>query len=292
MGSRTLLEVSTRIRSKIRKFDRLFRFGGDEFCILLPETEWHGAMEVAQRVSEAVAGKHFLIRELGNDGVAYECFKKALELQPEDPSVLATAGNGVATFDDPDAMEALKSAALLGPDLPLTRMLYGAYLAREGLPDAVEQLEVARELDATDPQIAYELGVAFVLSGQVGSAADSLAEAVRLDSRDGWTRVVYGLVLLDDDRLEEAVGELLEGARLRPEDVEAQLLAALAAGATGSEAVSYEMLECARMRALEGDLELVDSVEEHVHAGAEAAAGLLKDDVQPEALRARLKERP
>ena len=69
MGSRTLFEVSTRIRAKIRKFDRLFRFGGDEFCILLPETEWHGAMEVAQRVSEAVAGKHFLIRELGNDGV-------------------------------------------------------------------------------------------------------------------------------------------------------------------------------------------------------------------------------
>jgi hypothetical protein len=75
-------------------------------------------------------------------GLAYECFKKALQLQPDDPYVLATAGNGVALFDDPDAMEALKSAALLAPDLPLTRMLYGAYLAREGFHDwAVEQLE-------------------------------------------------------------------------------------------------------------------------------------------------------
>ena len=55
-------------------------------------------------------------RELGNAGLAYECFKKALQLQPEDPYVLATAGNGVALFDDPDAMEALKSAALLAPD--------------------------------------------------------------------------------------------------------------------------------------------------------------------------------
>jgi tetratricopeptide (TPR) repeat protein len=232
-------------------------------------------------------------RELGNAGLAYECFKKALQLQPEDPYVLATAGNGVALFDDPDAMEALKSAALLAPDLPLTRMLYGAYLAREGFHDwAVEQLEAARELDPTDSQIAYELGVAFALSGQVGPSARSLAEAVRLDPRDGWTRVLYGLVLLEDDRLDEAAGELLEGARLRPEDVEAQLLAALAACATGLDGVSYEMLERARMRALELDLELVDSAAEHVEAGPEAAATLLSDDVQPEALRVRLRERP
>jgi diguanylate cyclase (GGDEF)-like protein len=69
MGSRTLFEVSVRIRSKIRRFDKLFRFGGDEFCIVLPETEWHGAMEVAERVRDAVASKPFLLREVGKDGV-------------------------------------------------------------------------------------------------------------------------------------------------------------------------------------------------------------------------------
>lgn len=66
MGSRTLYEVSVRIRSRIRKFDKLFRFGGDEFCIVLPETEWHGALEVAERVRDVIAGKAFLTRELGN----------------------------------------------------------------------------------------------------------------------------------------------------------------------------------------------------------------------------------
>ena len=64
MGSQTLHEVSVRVRSKIRKFDKLFRFGGDEFCIVLPETEWHGAMEVAERVRDAIASKPFLLREL------------------------------------------------------------------------------------------------------------------------------------------------------------------------------------------------------------------------------------
>jgi diguanylate cyclase (GGDEF)-like protein len=67
MGSQTLYEVSIRVRSKIRKFDKLFRFGGDEFCIVLPETEWHGALEVAERVRDAIASKPFLAREV-NDG--------------------------------------------------------------------------------------------------------------------------------------------------------------------------------------------------------------------------------
>jgi diguanylate cyclase (GGDEF)-like protein len=68
MGSRALYEVSVRVRGKVRKFDKLFRFGGDEFCIVLPETEWHGALEVAERVRVAIAGKPFLADHLGDRG--------------------------------------------------------------------------------------------------------------------------------------------------------------------------------------------------------------------------------
>jgi diguanylate cyclase (GGDEF)-like protein len=68
-GSRTLLEVSERVRGKIRKFDKLFRFGGDEFCIVLPETEWHGATEVAERVREAISSRPFLTSMRGIQGV-------------------------------------------------------------------------------------------------------------------------------------------------------------------------------------------------------------------------------
>lgn len=71
MGSRVLLEVSRRVRERIRRFDKLFRFGGDEFCVVLPETEWHGALEVAQRVREAIGGKPLLEEVLdGGDGIA------------------------------------------------------------------------------------------------------------------------------------------------------------------------------------------------------------------------------
>ncbi len=71
MGSRALLEVSQRVRAKIRKFDKLFRFGGDEFCIVLPETDWHGALEVAERVREAIASRALLAGTVvGEEGVS------------------------------------------------------------------------------------------------------------------------------------------------------------------------------------------------------------------------------
>lgn len=70
MGSRSLFELSSLVRSKIRKFDKLFRFGGDEFCIVLPETEWHGALEVAERVRDAINRQAFLEGHIpGGQGV-------------------------------------------------------------------------------------------------------------------------------------------------------------------------------------------------------------------------------
>ncbi len=61
MGSQTLREVSRRIRLKVRRFDKLFRYGGDEFCVVLPETEWHGALEVAERIRDSIADQPFLV---------------------------------------------------------------------------------------------------------------------------------------------------------------------------------------------------------------------------------------
>jgi tetratricopeptide (TPR) repeat protein len=203
------------------------------------------------------------------------------------------AGSGIAAFDDPDAERALRTAALTAPDVVVARLMYGAYLAREGYPEeGLKELRAARELDPDDAQIAYELGAGLALAGRSEEAADAVAEAIRLDPEHGWSRTVFGLLLLEAGRRDEAASELIAGARLAPEDVDAQVAAALASAAEGLEDVALEMLERARLIALEGDLVLVDDVEERIDAGAESAASMLVDDFAPDLLRSRLQERP
>ena len=264
------------------------------------EGDWMGAAELLRDHLEDFAQDAGVLcwlgvaeQELGMGGVAYERFKHALALGSDDPYVLATAGNGIAYFDDPEAEKTLRTAALIAPDLAVTRLMYGTYLAREGFTDqAIEELTAARELDPDDPQIAYELGVGWALAGDHDQATDALADAVRLDPEDGWIRIVFGLELVEADRFEEGVGELMSGARIREDDVDAQLAAALGASAIGRDEIAYEMLERARLRAAEPDLAAVTAVEDQLEAGHESSRSMLEDELSPEILRSRLRERP
>jgi diguanylate cyclase (GGDEF)-like protein len=56
MGSKLLAEIGTAIKEKCRLIDLAFRYGGDEFVLLLPQTSKENAIGVASRL-------HRLIRE-------------------------------------------------------------------------------------------------------------------------------------------------------------------------------------------------------------------------------------
>jgi diguanylate cyclase (GGDEF)-like protein len=56
MGSKLLAEIGQAIKDKCRLIDLAFRYGGDEFVVLLPQTSKENAMGVARRL-------HKLIRE-------------------------------------------------------------------------------------------------------------------------------------------------------------------------------------------------------------------------------------
>jgi diguanylate cyclase (GGDEF)-like protein len=56
-----LVEVAARIRSAVREVDPAFRHGGEEFVILLPETDIAGSLTAAQRVWAAVRDSAFPI---------------------------------------------------------------------------------------------------------------------------------------------------------------------------------------------------------------------------------------
>lgn len=54
-GSRTLQEVAKRILSAVRGIDKVVRFGGDEFCVILPQTDQEQAIAVANRIARSMS---------------------------------------------------------------------------------------------------------------------------------------------------------------------------------------------------------------------------------------------
>jgi diguanylate cyclase (GGDEF)-like protein len=53
-GDRALRSVAEALKRGTRDYDVAARFGGDEFCVLLPETDLEGAMVVAERIRALV----------------------------------------------------------------------------------------------------------------------------------------------------------------------------------------------------------------------------------------------
>ncbi len=94
VGDRVLQFVVERVGSLIRETDLLARWGGEEFMVILPETEAAGAFQLAERMRRQIAGRPI----------------------PEAGTVTASLGVTVATEDD-------DSNALLGR---LDQVLYRA----------------------------------------------------------------------------------------------------------------------------------------------------------------------
>lgn len=60
-GDDVLREFAVRIRKSIRGIDLACRYGGEEFVIVMPETDLHVAGVVAERLRRAIAGEPFVI---------------------------------------------------------------------------------------------------------------------------------------------------------------------------------------------------------------------------------------
>jgi diguanylate cyclase (GGDEF)-like protein len=65
-GDQLLREVGGLIKTSIRTSDQAFRYGGDEFAVILPHIDTEGAYHVAERVRQAIARQ----MQLASTGVA------------------------------------------------------------------------------------------------------------------------------------------------------------------------------------------------------------------------------
>ena len=63
-GDAVLKGIAKVFRSHLRHYDVPARFGGEEFCILLPETPVEEAMEISERIRKAVSETRVRGRDL------------------------------------------------------------------------------------------------------------------------------------------------------------------------------------------------------------------------------------
>ncbi|MCK2150272.1 GGDEF domain-containing protein [Marinobacter alexandrii] len=59
-GDQVLREMATRLRKRLREIDQLFRIGGEEFMIVLPETRQRDADTLAHQLLASISARPFL----------------------------------------------------------------------------------------------------------------------------------------------------------------------------------------------------------------------------------------
>ncbi|HWP25411.1 MAG TPA: PleD family two-component system response regulator [Xanthobacteraceae bacterium] len=92
-GDDVLRQLATRVRKSIRGIDLACRYGGEEFVIVMPETDMAVATIVAERLRRRIAAESFAIQQAGR-------------------AIACTISVGIATLDaaDDDAAKILRRA--------------------------------------------------------------------------------------------------------------------------------------------------------------------------------------
>lgn len=67
IGSKVIRKISEILKIGIRAFDRVFRFGGDEFSIILPMTDIEGAFLVAERIRRTIETQSLHFESIDTD---------------------------------------------------------------------------------------------------------------------------------------------------------------------------------------------------------------------------------
>ncbi len=93
VGSQLLIDMAVVLRHELRASDLVYRYGGDEFIVLLPKANLDETKRIALRISESVKNKEFLIQ----GGIKYRLsLSIGLAEYPSD----ATSAKAIIDFAD------------------------------------------------------------------------------------------------------------------------------------------------------------------------------------------------
>ncbi len=123
MGDQVLIEVARRMRNCLRSYDAIGRYGGEEFLIVLPNSDDSQALRLAERIRLAVSSKPFRFHNI---------------------DLTVTVSQGVTTWNEPRP-------------IPVEHLIHaadrGLYMVKHRGRNGVEHVQFDHQVDETGSSI-------------------------------------------------------------------------------------------------------------------------------------------
>jgi protein O-mannosyl-transferase len=176
-------------------------------------------VELKPDYPDAHYGLGYCLFRLGRLDEAISHYRRAEELRPDDPVVLRSFASALMIARQFDEAKARFERLLaLTPNDAGARGEYGAMLAQAGLIDeATQQLEIVLRIEPDNRVARYPLALLYVRANDDKAAERHLTILLKQDPQLAEAHNTLGELLLRQERWAEAVAQLQEAVRLKPD---------------------------------------------------------------------------
>ena len=157
--------------------------------------------------------------QMGDDARVVELLSAREAELGEDRLYAYLLGTALIRRNEAARGQAMIDRLFRGGDTAEGRLLLGIqHMRREDWRAALPELQKAAELNAELPTVHSLLGIALMNTGERPGATEEFRRELRKNPNDFQANLRLGLLLRDENRLDEAFDYLTRAARLRPND--------------------------------------------------------------------------